>query len=103
MKTNENKELCTESLLQLPSCKQNLKPPLFTIKMVTLIIVKYMLLTHVQITDVKALLFREVVEQRAEVGVGKAQRVTTQLQDLLSCRVAQRIPCTSKPLTLPYF
>lgn len=36
-----------------------------------------MLLTNVQIANIKALLFRQVMKQRTEVGIGQAQRVTT--------------------------
>lgn len=44
-----------------------------------------MMLTYIQIADFKALLFRQILKQRAKVGVGQAQGVTTQLQYLFSC------------------
>lgn len=54
-------------------------------------------LTQVQVTDVKALLQGQVAQQRAEVGVrGHAQRVAAQLEDLLSGRVTQGVPCAAK-------
>lgn len=50
-------------------------------------------LTQVQVADVEALLQGQVAQQGAEVGVGgHVERVAAQLQDLLTGRVAQRVP-----------
>lgn len=50
-------------------------------------------LTQVQVTDVEALLQRQVAQQGAEVGVGgHVERVAAQLQDLLAGGVAQGVP-----------